>query len=144
MRRAVQARWGLVFGLLLCLPFAQARPEHHAAIPAVALAELPGEARDTLRLIERGGPFPFPRDGAVFGNYEYILPPKPRGYYREYTVKTPGARNRGARRIVCGVVPARGRPMGSPLLRSDPFVLPECYYTADHYRSFRRIREEGR
>ncbi|TXT21060.1 MAG: guanine-specific ribonuclease N1 and T1 [Gallionellaceae bacterium] len=88
-------------------------------IPA---SELPPEARDTLRLIQQGGPFPYPRDDAVFGNYEKLLPQQPRGYYREYTVKTPGARNRGARRIVCG-------------------ALPECYYTADHYRTFQRIRE---
>jgi ribonuclease T1 len=100
--------------LLLCLPF--------SAQASISAAELPPEARDTLRLIKQGGPFPYPRDGVVFGNYEKLLPQQPRGYYREYTVKTPGARNRGARRIVCG-------------------PLPECYYTADHYRTFQRIRE---
>ncbi|MBI4938578.1 MAG: ribonuclease [Nitrosomonadales bacterium] len=88
----------------------------------IAVSSLPPEARDTLRLIKQGGPFPYPRDGAVFGNYEKLLPPQARGYYREYTVKTPGARNRGARRIVCG-------------------PLPECYFTADHYRTFQRIKE---
>lgn len=128
MRRVTQARWGLLLGLLLCLPFAQARNQHAhdvVAIEAVAVAELPPEARETLQLIKQGGPFPYPRDGVVFGNYEHILPPQARGYYHEYTVKTPGVRHRGARRIVCGIV-------------------PECYYTGDHYRSFRRIREEKR
>ncbi len=125
MRRITQARWWLLVGLLLCLPLAQARSHHaHAAatVSTIAVAELPPEARDTLQLIKRNGPFPFSRDGVVFGNYEHALPQQTRGYYHEYTVKTPGARNRGARRIVCGVV-------------------PECYYSADHYRSFFRIRE---
>jgi ribonuclease T1 len=83
---------------------------------------LPVEARDTFHLIKQGGPFPYPRDGVVFGNREHQLPQQSRGYYHEYTVKTPGAHNRGARRIVCGVV-------------------PECYYTDDHYQSFKRIKE---
>jgi ribonuclease T1 len=88
---------------------------------SVGIDELPREARETLQLIERGGPFPYRRDGGVFGNYEKRLPSKPRGHYREYTVPTPGARNRGARRIVAG-------------------AAAERYYTDDHYRSFRRIR----
>ena len=72
-----------------------------------------------------GGPFPYDKDGTVFGNRERLLPGKPRGYYREYTVETPRAKNRGARRIVCG---------------GEPPVRPEvCYYTADHYASFARI-----
>ena len=87
-------------------------------IPA---AELPKEARETLALVRRGGPFPYRKDGATFGNFEQRLPVRARGYYREYTVPTPGARDRGARRIVAG---------GG-----------EYYYTDDHYRSFRRIRE---
>lgn len=125
------------------------------AIGIIAVAELPAEARDTLRAIKQGGPFAYDRDGVVFKNYERILPNQPRGCtsdtlltksaacgrrceagapapkgsappcrarYREYTVKTPGVRHRGARRIVCG--------------------LPvECYYSADHYQSFKRIRE---
>jgi ribonuclease T1 len=166
MRRVTKAQWWLLVGLLLlCLPFAQARSHHsHAAAPnlSINIDELPPEARDTMHLIKQGGPFPFPRDGVVFGNYEHVLPQQARGYYHEYTVKTPGAHNRGARRIVCGIVPARGRPMGSPvkgtppdtrpsgglgaapLLRSDPLALPECYYSGDHYRTFKRIREEGR
>jgi ribonuclease T1 len=139
------ARWCLLIVLSLCLQLAHARNHHSndaATVTGIAVAELPTEARETLQLIKRGGPFPFPRDGVVFGNYEHALPQQPRSYYHEYTVKTPGARNRGARRIVCGVVPARGKPMGSPPLRSDPFALPECYYSSDHYRSFYRIAEE--
>jgi ribonuclease T1 len=88
----------------------------------VAISDLPPEAGETLRLIRQGGPFPYARDGSVFGNYEKRLPRQQRGYYHEYTVKTPGVRNRGARRIVCG-----------------PPV--ECYYTNDHYETFRQIRE---
>lgn len=89
---------------------------------ASAPAGLPREAADTLALIQRGGPFPYRKDGIVFQNRERRLPAMPRGYYREYTVPTPGSRDRGARRIVTG---------GNP-----PDVY---YYTADHYRSFRRI-----
>lgn len=88
------------------------------------LADLPPEARQTLALIKRGGPFPYRKDGTVFGNRERLLPAKPRGYYREYTVPTPGARDRGARRIVAGGDPPH-----------------EFYYTDDHYQSFRRILE---
>lgn len=83
---------------------------------------LPLEARETLERIRAGGPFPYPQDGRVFANRERLLPGKARGYYREYTVRTPGARDRGARRIVAG-------------------SSGEYYYTDDHYRSFRRIRE---
>ncbi len=98
---------------------AQSEP---GAIPEVAASELPEEARQTIALIRKGGPFPYERDGIVFGNFEKLLPLKERGYYREYTVRTPGAKGRGARRIVAG----RGG---------------ELYYTDDHYQSFRRIRE---
>jgi ribonuclease T1 len=105
--------------------FAQPRAVQEV-LPAVAVADLPREARDTLGLIRAGGPFPYERDGVRFGNRERLLPPKARDYYREYTVRTPGARNRGARRIVCG----------------GPARTPDaCYYTDDHYRSFLRIRE---
>ncbi|HEX8987430.1 MAG TPA: ribonuclease domain-containing protein [Rhodocyclaceae bacterium] len=93
-----------------------------AAAGDVAIADLPPEARTTLRLIDAGGPFPYRRDGVVFANREHRLPEEPRGYYREYTVPTPGAYDRGARRIIAG---SRG----------------ERYYTGDHYRSFLRIRE---
>ncbi len=116
----------LVSGMLLCLPLAaQARGHHtrHAAPQEVAVADLPPEARETLRLVHRGGPFPYARDGVVFGNYEHRLPPQPRGYYHEYTVRTPGVHGRGPRRIICGRV-------------------PDCSYTADHYRTFSRITGE--
>ena len=91
----------------------------------VALAQLPAEAQATDRLIRSGGPFRHGKVGTVFGNRERLLPAQPRGFYREYTVPTPGARDRGARRIVCG----GSRP-------TDPEA---CFYTADHYTSFRRI-----
>jgi len=95
------------------------------SLPEVAASALPPEARRMLELIGSGGPYPYQRDGVVFANREQRLPPHPRGYYHEYTVKTPGANTRGARRIICG---------GG--LRS----IAECYYTDDHYQSFRRIR----
>jgi len=88
----------------------------------IPVAQLPKEARETLALIRAGGPFPYSQDGKTFNNREKLLPSRERGYYREYTVKTPGARDRGARRIVAG--------QGG-----------EYYYSADHYRSFRRIIE---
>lgn len=94
-------------------------------VGTVSLATLPAEAQQVERLIRAGGPFPYAKDGTVFGNREQILPRQPRGYYREYTVRTPGARDRGARRIVCG-----GRVPREP---------EACYYTEDHYASFRRI-----
>jgi ribonuclease T1 len=91
----------------------------------VSVSALPAEARVTDARIRAGGPFRSDRDGALFANRERNLPPRARGYYREYTVPTPGARNRGARRIVCG---------------GTPPVQPEvCYYTGDHYATFRRI-----
>ncbi len=89
----------------------------------VTVAELPPEGRATLALIKQNGPFPYSRDGTLFGNREGLLPKQSRGYYREYTVPTPGLNHRGARRIVSG---GRGG---------------EYWYTADHYRSFKRIRE---
>ena len=88
----------------------------------IAAADLPREAQQTLALIKKGGPYPYAKDGTVFGNREGLLPKRNRGYYREYTVKTPGVRHRGARRIVAG--------------REGDY-----WYTADHYASFRRIRE---
>ena len=84
--------------------------------------DLPLEAQNMLQRIKIGGPFPYAKDGAAFGNREEMLPKKPRGYYREYTVKTPGIRDRGARRIISG-------------------KTGEYYYTDDHYSSFKRIRE---
>jgi ribonuclease T1 len=91
----------------------------------IAQAELPPQGRETYERIHKGGPFPYEKDGVVFGNRERILPNEKRGYYREYTVKTPESRDRGAQRIVCG---------------GKPIALDACYYTADHYSSFRRIK----
>jgi len=92
-------------------------------IAEIPVAQLPIEARATLALIKQGGPFPYSRDGIVFGNREGLLPSQTRGYYREYTVPTPGSRDRGARRIISG---GRGGAY---------------WYSADHYRSFKRIKE---
>ena len=104
---------------------------HVPAFEQVSLADLPPEAAQTLQRIRHGGPFPFPhKDGSTFGNFEKRLPPQPRGYYREYTVPTPGSKDRGARRIVAG----EGR-------HGDVSTSGEYYYTNDHYRSFKRIRE---
>lgn len=97
-----------------------------AASAPVRRSELPAQEREVLAAVYRGGPFAFDKDGVVFGNRERLLPVQQRGYYREYTVAAPGARNRGARRIVCG----------------GPARTPDaCWYTADHYASFRRIVE---
>jgi ribonuclease T1 len=96
------------------------------ALPEVDARALPREARELLVTIRAGGPYRYERDGVVFGNREKILPPEPRGYYHEYTVRTPGVKSRGARRIVCG---------GE---RTSPEA---CFYSDDHYRSFRRIRK---
>jgi ribonuclease T1 len=100
-----------------------------AAVATVHVAELPRPGRETYERIRAGGPFPYDKDGAVFGNRERQLPTEKRGYYREYTVQTPGSRDRGARRIVCGGPPR------------EPHA---CYYTADHYASFRKIVEDAR
>lgn len=112
-------RYFLVLLLAACCGLAQAQD--------IARHALPPEGREVLGLIAGGGPFPYPRDGVVFGNYEKQLPARARSYYREYTVPTPGVRHRGARRIVCG---------GQDIRQPDA-----CWYTADHYRSFRRIAE---
>lgn len=105
-------------------PTAQATrmPERDSAgLRYVAFSDLPIQAQETIELIEQDGPFPYSKDGAIFSNREQILPNKPRGYYREYTVETPGSADRGARRIVAG-------------------DNGEFYYTDDHYASFRRVR----
>ncbi|MEO8740752.1 MAG: ribonuclease [Casimicrobiaceae bacterium] len=96
-----------------------------AALPDVSASALPAEVRKTMTLISRGGPFPYSRDGIVFGNREKLLPNHKRGYYHEYTVPTPGERTRGARRVICG---------------GDLGSLAECYYSDDHYQSFRRVQ----
>jgi ribonuclease T1 len=93
----------------------------------VALQQLPRQARETYQLILSGGPFPYEKDGTVFGNRERLLTRQPRGYYREYTVRTPGSRDRGARRLVCG--------------GQRPTQPDACYYTDDHYASFRKVIE---
>jgi ribonuclease T1 len=125
--RAVVA--GLVVATTWLSPLGSAAlaksPDGPASVAAVPLASLPSQAQTTYQLILNGGPFPYSKDGVVFGNREKQLPTQPRGYYHEYTVKTPGARNRGARRIVCG-----GKPPTQP---------ESCFYTDDHYASFRRI-----
>lgn len=119
-------RW---LALLLCavelLPAplsASARDKAKNDIQVIAIEHLPPEARAAVARIKQGGPHPYQRDGAVFSNYERRLPVRQRGYYREYTVQSPGARDRGPRRVVAG--------------RNGEF-----YYTDDHYRTFRRIQE---
>jgi ribonuclease T1 len=117
-------------GLLLaaaffCTPAALARATPDV-VPDIAIADLPKEGREVLALIHDGGPFRYDRDGVVFGNYEHLLPSERKGYYHEYTVHTPGTKSRGARRIICG----------GPKQKPDA-----CYYTSDHYRTFKRIRE---
>ena len=98
----------------------------NSTIESVPLASLPVQAQEVQRLILSGGPFPRrSKDGVVFGNRERLLPPERRGFYREYTVPTPGADDRGARRIVCGGVP--------------PTAPRACFYTEDHYNSFKKI-----
>jgi ribonuclease T1 len=126
MRLHLQRGLRLLLALLLLGGAAIAR-DGAPALRDIAYSALPPEARQTIELIRRGGPYPYARDGVVFGNYEQLLPARPRGYYREYTVPTPGAANRGARRIIAG-----GRPAGPD---------GEIYYTGDHYRSFQRVRE---
>jgi len=102
-------------------PFAGATLARNVQIRTITVQELPPEARKTITLIKQGGPFPYEQDGVIFGNRERILPIEPRGYYREYTVRTPGSFDRGARRIVTG--------------RNGEF-----FYTNDHYKSFFRVR----
>lgn len=133
MARIAAVKFALTSFLLaaaIISPLAQARSltdrpaESTSAV--IQVAELPRQGRETYELIRQGGPFPYDKDGSVFGNRERLLPSERRGFYREYTVATPGSRDRGARRIVCG------GPQRTPYA---------CYYTADHYASFRRIVE---
>ncbi len=97
-----------------------AAPDWARGMKTVHTDRLPAEARKTLQLIDKGGPFPYSKDGTVFGNYEKRLPKQKRGYYHEYTVPTPGARTRGAQRIITG-------------------DHEERYYTADHYKTFEAV-----
>ena len=135
--RATRSRVGLVVGLALAAVLAtslstmlvQARTPSSvlpgSAVASVAFTGLPPQGQDVMEQIRQGGPFRYEKDGTVFGNREHLLPSQKRGYYREYTVPTPGLRHRGARRIVCG-----GQQPRSP---------NACYYTEDHYSSFRLI-----
>lgn len=115
--------WLFAVGMLLSASLLAREPIHFKEI---AVRDLPPEARATLSLIKQGGPFPYKKDGTVFGNYEKLLPQQRRGYYREFTVPTPGVRHRGARRIVSG---------------GGADAPSEFFYTEDHYQSFKRIRE---
>ena len=113
----------LVMALLFSLSGFAKEP---GSLGLIRVSDLPADAQKTLVLIKQGGPFAYTKDGVVFCNYEKQLPRQSRGYYHEYTVKTPGARNRGARRIIAG-----GEPVSSG----------EYYYTDNHYATFRRIKE---
>jgi ribonuclease T1 len=113
----------LAFAVFAAPAVAQKAPR--PPVGEMTVAELPPEARATIALIRKGGPYPYAKDHALFGNREAYLPRQKHGYYREYTVKTPGERTRGARRIVAG----KGG---------------EMFYTDDHYNTFRRIREQER
>jgi ribonuclease T1 len=99
----------------------------NAPLGLIEFSDLPEEAQYTLALIKKGGPYPFSKDGVVFHNYEGVLPKQKRGYYHEFTVRTPGTRNRGGRRIVSG---------------GEPATSGEYYYTDDHYTTFKRIKEQ--
>ena len=120
-------RWGAGIGVagLLSIGAVVLAREAAPVSGAVPLAQLPAEAQTVHRLIMAGGPFAHSKDGIVFANRERILPAEPRGFYREYTVPTPSASDRGPRRIVCG--------------GAQPVAPIACYYTSDHYNSFRRI-----
>jgi ribonuclease T1 len=117
-----------VLWLLLLFLFAQfavpvlSARQKQAGITTVNAADLPKEAQQTIALIRKGGPYPYKKDGVVFGNFEKLLPLHERGYYKEFTVRTPGSRNRGAQRIISG-------------------KAGELYYTDNHYQSFKRVRE---
>jgi ribonuclease T1 len=100
-------------------------PMSGGPVETITAQQLPSQGQNVMALIYQGGPFKHDKDGVVFGNRERILPAYPRGYYREYTVRTPNERSRGARRIVCG--------------GSQPVAPDACYYTDDHYASFRKI-----
>lgn len=117
----------LVAGAAVVAALGPTAPARGPTDAVVALSELPAEAQSTHALIRAGGPFPYSKDGSVFGNRERLLPDRERGFYREYTVPTPQSRDRGARRIVCG-----GRV---------PVAPASCYYTDDHYASFRLIAQ---
>jgi ribonuclease T1 len=129
IRSLVVIAVSLLLGIAIFAFFTPSSPAREAPAKidenAVILAtDLPKEGQATLALIRKGGPFPYAKDGTVFSNRERALPKQPRGYYHEYTVKTPRERTRGAKRIICG---------GAKQL--------ECFYTEDHYATFRKIKE---
>jgi len=128
----------IALGWAVC---AEPGPHDPAVAHATRIAstlQLPPEARQTFARIQQGGPFPYERDGVVFNNYERLLPARPRGYYREYTVPEPSGRGRGPRRLIVGCAREPGR-------RAERSAIPDCsgpaeiYYTEDHYRSFQRV-----
>ena len=127
--------------LLLCSSVAIG--DSGVATEGVAVRALPHEAREVLRRAQHGGPYRYDRDGAAFGNYERLLPARRRGFYREYTVDTPGVGHRGARRLVIGCHRKRATdaPVREPAFAGfrDCAGPAEVYYTDDHYRSFRRV-----
>ncbi len=142
LKRIRVGRWGVqrsgVAALVVALTatvgtfLVQARapaptPLPGSAIASVAYTGLPVQGREVMEQIRQGGPFRYEKDGTVFGNRERLLPGQKRGYYREYTVPTPGLSHRGARRIVCG--------------GQQPRAPDACYYTEDHYSSFRLIAQ---
>jgi ribonuclease T1 len=128
-KRGGSGAWWVLLAGLLWVSGLVAReapaPQLDAVTQVVAVAALPVQGQQVLQQIHQGGPFRYDKDGTVFGNRERLLPRQARGYYREYTVPTPGLNHRGARRIVCG--------------GNQPKAPEACYYTADHYTSFKRI-----
>ena len=124
--KSVLTTLSLILGLACASPVGARTPGSPEVSPAptVSVRELPPQGQEMYELIFRGGPFRYEKDGVVFGNRERLLPMEKRGYYHEYTVRTPGSRDRGARRIVCGGAPTQP---------------DNCFYTDDHYASFRRI-----
>ena len=121
------------FSLIGAAGFALARDAapQISDLPQIRATDLPKEGRETLKLIRTGGPFPYAKDGSIFSNREQRLPRHPRGFYREFTVKTPHSHDRGARRIICGGNAAKQQAQ----------VLETCYYTDNHYASFKKIKE---
>jgi ribonuclease T1 len=123
-------QYAAVLGLALMAWVGTGAPAYarnsHAPTGEITVADLPREGREVLGHIHTGGPFRYSRDGVVFDNREHRLPSESRGYYHEYTVATPGVHNRGARRIICG---------------GEKAAPEACWYTDDHYESFRRIVE---
>jgi ribonuclease T1 len=124
---ALAAALAVGLGTMLVQARAPVGPDSRpgSSATSVVLAGLPAQGREVMAQIREGGPFRYEKDGTVFGNRERLLPSQTRGYYREYTVPTPGLNHRGARRIVCG--------------GQQPREPDACFYTEDHYSSFRLI-----